>query len=371
MKNKSTQSMITHLGVALPSYRITQSEAALRISELLALEATDTRKMRFLYRATGIAHRYSVLDNFSATSPYPFFSPVSKDNPFPSTAERMAIYKKEALPLAQKAIFNSFSEAERISILPQITHLITVSCTGMYAPGLDIELQQSLGLSPHVQRSCINFMGCYAAFNALKLADAIVKSNEKAMVLVVDIELCTLHLQNSMLEDHVRSNAIFADGAAAMLIQKNGQEGLAIENFCCDILPQAMQDMAWHIGNEGFEMRLSSYVPELLNQNLEASVDKMLAIMQTKRAYIDVFAIHPGGKKILEAVEESLQLKPAQNEASYHVWKNYGNMSSVTVLFVWHRLWQQWKNQSEPKTVFSMAFGPGITLETALLRYVC
>src|SRR5699024_10541350 len=147
-----------------------------------------------------------------------------------------------------------------------ITHLITVSCTGMYAPGLDIEIVQEARLSPSVKRTAINFMGCYAAFNAIKVGDAICKAEAEARVLIVCVELCSIHFQKKKDDDNILSNALFGDGAAAIVLQSTPPQAasLALERFHCDLSFEGKQEMAWHIGDHGFEMRLSAYVPDMI-----------------------------------------------------------------------------------------------------------
>ena len=206
------------IGTATPPHRLAQPVIADFMARALELDADGTRKLRALYRVSGIGHRYSVLPDYGeAVGNYAFFPNTPGLEPFPSVSQRMATYRHEALPLARAAAQDSLRQAPEVAA-GSLTHLITVSCTGMYAPGLDIELVQALGLSLSVRRTCVNFMGCYAAVNALRLADSIVRAEPTARVLVVSVELCTLHFQKSREEDHLVSNALFGDGAAACLV---------------------------------------------------------------------------------------------------------------------------------------------------------
>lgn len=357
------------IGTASPPHRLAQSVIADFMAQALELDATGTRKLRALYRASGIEHRYSVLPDYGRqVGDFEFFPNTPGLEPFPSVGQRMAIYREAALPLALAAARASLSQVPAIDP-SSITHLITVSCTGMYAPGLDIELVQALQLPLSTRRTCINFMGCYAAVNALRLADSIVLANPAARVLLVSVELCTLHFQKSHSEDHLISNALFSDGAAAALImaQPFATPCLALQAFHCGLQPEGTHDMAWHIGNTGFEMTLSGYVPALIERGIGQLIAELLHTMPVQLSAIKHFAIHPGGRKILEAIEKSLQLTHDDNRHAYNILRNYGNMSSATILFVLSELLASATPIDSQATVLSCAFGPGLTVEAMLL----
>jgi predicted naringenin-chalcone synthase len=305
--------------------------------------------------------------------PFEFFPNTLGLEPFPGTGARMRAYEAHAAPLALAAVRQTGATPETLA---SITHLITVSCTGMYAPGLDLDLVQQLNLAPHVQRFAINFMGCYAAFNALKLADALCRADSTARVLVVAVELCSLHFQKNSSEDNLLANAIFADGAAAVLLQaahpKWGHRGpsLCLDHFFCGLETQGRPDMAWYIRDSGFEMRLSAYVPDLLAGRAQELTGHLLAQLPAAALPVELYAIHPGGRRILQALEKAMDITPAQNWASYQVLRQYGNMSSATVLFVLQQYLQLAKPAHAGKPILSMAFGPGLVMEAALLRLV-
>lgn len=361
---------ITAIGTATPDYKRPQAETAELLAELLNASPAKKRVLKSIYQATGIDYRHSVLSDYHKTLGNFEFFPNQPHEPFPSTAQRMKMYEKHALPLALKAIADCFSEG-RLP-LTDITHVITVSCTGMYAPGLDIEIVQSLSLNTTVQRTAINFMGCYGAFNALKVADAICKTFHNAKVLMVSIELCTLHLQKNWTLDNIIANAIFADGAAAALIEANPTPPyLSLSSFYCDLIPQTSKEMAWHIADQGFDILLSSYVPDVIEAGIKKFAANLLQQRQLSLANIDFFAIHPGGSKILAACETALQIQPVDNKYSYEVLRNYGNMSSATILFVLKQIWQTLAKTDHQKNIFSCAFGPGLTLESMLLTAHC
>jgi len=360
------------IGTANPAHRIAQPQIAEFMARALGLAEGDVRKLRALYRVSGIEHRYSVLPDYGrAPGAYTFFPNTPNLEPFPSVGQRMAVYRREALPLATEAVRDCLRQVPDVAPA-SITHLVTVSCTGMYAPGLDIELVPALGLRPDVRRTCVNFMGCYAAVNALKLADAFCRADAAARVLVVSVELCTLHFQKSPEEDHLISNALFGDGAAACLVQArplpNEAPSLALQAFHCGLEPDGHDDMAWHINDFGFEMTLSSYVPQLIRRGIGRLTEGLLASLSVQLRDIRHFAIHPGGRKILETIETELGLTREDNRHAYRVLRDYGNMSSATVLFVLRDVLAHATPADHGAPVLSFAFGPGLTMEAMLLE---
>ena len=212
-------------------------------------------------------------------------------------------------------------------------------------------------------------MGCYGAFNALKQADYICRQNPSAYVLIVCVELCSLHLQKPQNMDTFVANAIFSDGAACALVHGSPQKGqnLLLEKFCCALAPSKQPTMAWYVRNQGFDIVLSSYIPEILSENIAAPVQKLVKNLNLKRADIDYYAIHPGGKEILSCVEKVLAIEPEKNLPAHEVMQEYGNMSSPTILYVLKK-WLDRLQTSTDKKILAVAFGPGLTIETALLK---
>jgi alpha-pyrone synthase len=361
---------ISAIGTATPKHKVSQADAVRFMTGAMALTPLEKRKLQAVYRLSGIKQRYSVLEDYARTYGYYRFFPNSENlEPFPSTRERMAVYNAEAPGLALSA---AKACLKQLAGLPAaaITHLITISCTGLQAPGLDIALVQSLGLSASVSRTCVNFMGCYAAINGLKLANSICLASPESKVLVVSVELCTLHFQNKADEDNLMANALFGDGAAAVLVESQQREGmqLALDQFYCDLALEGLEDMAWNIGDTGFEMRLSSYIPAFIKGGLEQLLKGLLRNMPDVGKESALFAIHPGGRRILEATEQALGLQRSANRFSYAVLEEYGNMSSATVLFVLKALWEEAGRQLNNTPIISFAFGPGLTMESMLLR---
>lgn len=352
-------SYITHIGTANPENKFHQQELAEFMVKAHELSGDDASKLRALYRATGIETRHSVIADFHEAN-HEFF-PNSQDlEPFPTTEQRMKLYRSQAVELSLAAI-RAAGDIDSSSI----THLISVSCTGMYAPGLDVDLIKRLHLSTRVHRTCVNFMGCYAAFSALKLADAFCKADASARVLVVCTELCSIHFQKEKTEDNLLANALFADGSAALVVENSpiSDKNFRIRSFYCDLLLNGEEEMAWSLGNFGFEMKLSSYVPAVLESGLSPFKDALL-----RHQSVDYFVIHPGGKRILEVIEEELGVTRSQNGHAFEVLRKYGNMSSPTILFVLKALQEKLKIEDNGKTILGMGFGPGLALESCLLE---
>lgn len=337
------------------------------MQHVYAGNAADQRKMKFLYHQSGIQKRYSAIADYSkAIDDWKFYPQSENLEPFPSLEQRMAVYGKYAAPLSVDAIRNCI--AGKVSA-DQITHLITVSCTGMSAPGLDLQIIDLLDLPSTTFRTSINFMGCYAAIHALKIADVFCKHDPAAKVLIVCTELCTLHFQKEATIDNITSSMLFADGSAAALITHNNNSlpGLAIENFYAEVIPRGKRDMAWELSSTGFQMTLSGYIPDLIEEDFEQLVSRALQYSATGKDDISDWCIHPGGKRILEAVSNSLGINNTCLGNSYYVLENYGNMSSPTILFVLKEIMKKGLNQANRK-IFGAAFGPGLTMETFILK---
>ncbi|WP_422360647.1 type III polyketide synthase [Reichenbachiella sp.] len=361
---------ITAIGTANPANRYSQEDLAQFMCDHLITDPAEQKKVKVLYRATGIQHRYSVLDDYKKSLGTFSFYPNDKTfNSFPSTQKRMNVYRQEALPLAISAVTDCLGNNHPFS---EFTHLITVSCTGMYAPGLDVDLIKALNLSSDIRRNSLNFMGCYAAMNAISMSKEICDNNPNAKVLVVSVELCSLHLQREQTEDNLLAHSLFADGAAAIVVSgqhQQNEQALEVLNSASQLFISGQNDMAWQIGNFGFEMALTSYVPKIIEGGINQLTTELLAKNNLSLSDIDSYAIHPGGKKILEAIENQLTITKAQNHAAYEVLKNHGNMSSPTVLFVLKQVWSQLKDQPNKK-ILSFAFGPGLTLESLLFKTI-
>jgi predicted naringenin-chalcone synthase len=356
-------SQIISIGTAVPRFKHDQHGILDFMSRIYAFNEKDRRKLKYLYHQSGIHHRYSVLPDYSQPpESWSFYPPTENLEPFPSLEKRMEVYQLYAPALSAEAIRNCLKD----KIQPkEITHLITVTCTGLSAPGLDLQLVELLDLPKNIFRTSVNFMGCYAAIHALKLADAICGSAPGAKVMIVCTELCTLHFQQEASMDNIMSSLLFGDGSAAVLVTANEKEngGFRLHGFYAEVIPKGKQDMSWALSSTGFTMVLRSYVPGLIEEDFKNLVEKALKKNNISPDAISDWCIHPGGRKILEAIEKSLSLPQEKLAASYEVLNDYGNMSSPTILFVLDKFLRSFESGRQ-HMVFGAAFGPGLTMET-------
>jgi predicted naringenin-chalcone synthase len=370
-------SMIVAIGDAVPAFEHKQKDIAQYMINYLELNNNDSRKLKAIYNSSAIEKRYSVIPDFSSDSKDGLFFSSGGKKISPSVEDRLECFQQKAAPLANEAINAAFKKLNSKALsINKITHLITVSCTGMSAPGLEIEIINNLNISPNVSRIGINFMGCYAVFHALKIADAICKADENAIVAIVSVELCTIHFQNKPDDDNLISNSLFSDGAASVIVtsdemsKKHSLKGYYLKSFFSDIAAEGKKDMAWQISSSGFLMTLSSFIPKLVEKEIAPLAEKALANGTSEKMPIDFYAIHPGGKKILEAAAKSLFIYNGKMEASCDVLRNFGNMSSATILFVLKELWEKKIDWEKEQNIFAAGFGPGLSLESAVLTTV-
>jgi alpha-pyrone synthase len=346
-----TTAYLNRIATAVPEHDV-HDAFVIFAEKMLADPRLRTIFRRMVSRAD-IAHRYSFLDpqkgagQFSSHDANQFYR---RDN-FPTTSRRMDLFEQSAPALMRKVVDGlALSEKERADI----THVLVTCCTGLYAPGLDFEIVEHLGLSAGVERTMVGFMGCYAAISALKLARHIVRSDPKASVLMLNLELCTLHFQETQELERVLSFLVFADGAAASLITARKQ-GFALDSFKAVMVPETRGLITWKIRDRGFDMLLSGHVPGELSHALHEGE------LMAERDGIDLWAVHPGGRSILDAVEKGLELPADALAASREVLSYFGNMSSPTVMFVLQRIMQQARPGQRG---CAMSFGPGLTAET-------
>jgi predicted naringenin-chalcone synthase len=317
----------------------------------------DNRRLALFGRMaerSGIAHRYSFVQpnpDGAVTDTEGFYRPGH----FPDTAARMRKFEACAPGLAVEAA-NKLLDGEDRS---RITHVIVTTCTGFSAPGIDLALVEGCGLSPSVERTMVGFMGCYAAINALKLARHIVRSEPGARVLAVNLELCTLHLHETDDMEEILSFLLFADGCAAALISAE-PKGVAMESFRAALVPGTSELIRWHIRQQGFDMVLSGRVPGAIRAALAHSRDALLDGAND----VELWAVHPGGRTVLDAVEQAFGLSPTAMNASRSVLNDCGNMSSGTVMFVLDRIMRE---EREGRGC-AMSFGPGLVAESMIFH---
>ncbi len=356
---------INKIGTATAPYKMMQKDVSSFMQNFYEISVDEKRKMALMYDRCGIETRYSAVPDYQLSFQKNELLPKNKNEPFPSIDKRMELFFKVAPPMCVNAIKECLNQTDD---LEDITHLITVSCTGMAAPGLDLILMEQLNLPNNTHRTSVNFMGCYAVFHALKMANAFCAENEKHKVLVVSVELCTLHFQSNFSMDNVAANLLFADGAAATIVTSKPTYSNAIElnSFYSQVVFSGKNDMAWHLSETGFLMTLSAFIPELIKTGIGNLLNGVLEQANLHKDNISNWAIHPGGRKIIETIQTELGLTNEDVAASFNTLKNYGNMSSATILFVLKRMQQE----ARKGNVFACGFGPGLTLETLIANFV-
>ncbi|MEJ1154124.1 type III polyketide synthase [Microbacterium marmarense] len=364
---------ILSLATAVPPTRVAQT----RIRDFLTSQpGTDRLSQRLIHAsfdAAAIDYRHTVLTQLGDATAEPAGGGSAHRGPdfvvdeqllIPSTGTRNDVYTAVAPDLSARAAAHAIAEAHVNA--EDITHVVTVSCTGFFAPGPDYRLVRDLGLAATVERYHLGFIGCAAAIPALRLAARITSAQPDAVVLVVCAELCTLHVRASNDPQQIVAASVFADGAGAAIIsarpELRSRGGLDMERFATTLTGQGESDMVWTIGDAGFEMTLSAEVPRIIGREIRGAVDAFLG----PEVRPDAWAVHPGGRSVLDRVETGLDLTPNAIDTSRAVLRQYGNMSSATLLFILREMLHD-EEIRDGDSVCALAFGPGLTVESALL----
>ena len=374
---------ILGMGTAVPKHSIAQRDAAI-IAQELRLSERWRDALPALYRKSGVERRGSVLlgaDDVPLAQRQSFYQPASEAEPFgPTTWDRMQVFSEHAGPMLERACKQAIKESGIAK--STITHLVTVSCTGFFAPSVDIALIESLGLDLNIQRTHVGFMGCHGALNGIRTAKAIVEADPTAIVLLGAIELCSLHQQYTDDAQQLVANALFADGAASLIVGAKQEESDAVDDDSSQAqideranwtiastfskcIPNTTALMSWTIGNHGFRMSLDPQVPAYIEGHLEAELKTWLQSQSLEIADIEAWAIHPGGPRIVQSAGKALALPAEALQASQAILASRGNMSSPTVLFILERLAIEKPNAN---TCVLLAFGPGLCIEAVLLK---
>jgi alpha-pyrone synthase len=353
-----TTAYINRIATSVPPHDVHRPFIA--FAEGMLPEGTTRSLFRRMVRMSAIEHRYSFLQPIASEGgKWRDAEDLYATGSFPGTARRMQAFEKFAPQLAVCALNKlglTMEERERV------THVIVTSCTGLYAPGLDYDIVDHLGLNPSVERTMIGFMGCYAAINALKSAHHIVRSVPEAVVLILSLELCTLHLQETQELEQMLSFLLFADGCAACLVSAK-PVGLGIDSFLALRIPETSHLITWKIREMGFDMHLSGQVPAEISKAMREIGSQ---ITQGRNPLdIDLWAVHPGGRTVLDAVEKGLGLREDSLRPSREVLASFGNMSSATVMFVLQSIL---RDAHAGQQGCAMSFGPGVTAETMLFH---
>ncbi|OMH35026.1 type III polyketide synthase [Tersicoccus sp. Bi-70] len=372
------------IATRLPETAIDQDDVAELFAVQPGMSRLGSRLVRTAFAGAGVRSRRTVLTELGAEAraahdgtPTHFLDHETGALGSPATAARNAIYTTEASRLFVDAARAALDDVAPDLTPADVTHVITVSCTGFFAPGPDVRVTKDLGLPADVTRLHLGFMGCNAAFPALQTAAAYCAADPAAVVLVVCVELCTLHLHVRNDPNTVMGNALFADGAAAAIVTARDARVPApvfeFVDFETTLAPVGEDALAWSIGDEGFEMILGTYVPKIIDDHVTDALAPLLARTGTGVDSIDRWAVHPGGRSILDKVQARLALTDEQMAPSRDVLADAGNMSSVTILFVLDRLRRgvtpgALSGNGSSSTVAALAFGPGLSIESALLR---
>lgn len=362
---------IHRIETSLPIYSASQNAVARQMG-LWSADPVTARLIRHVFQRSGIEKRHSVIPDFTQPEKAELFRMDAEGRVLePSTQERNRCFHRHSRPMAVE-LAQRLLDNDSGFVRDQVTHVITVSCTGFTNPGPDYYIVTELDLPPGVQRYNLGFMGCYAALPALRMARQFCLTHPDAVVLILCVELCSLHMQIKSAPDAILANALFADGAAAVLVSARqpalDRPALALNHFGSAIAAEGIGDMAWEIGDHGFNLVLSSYVPDVIASNVRQIVGELLSAQGLTASSVPLWAIHPGGRAILDKVEDSLSLDPWQTEASREVLRDCGNMSSVTILFVLQRILA--KHFSARTDLVAMAFGPGLTIESGRFQIV-
>ncbi len=364
---------ILDIATASPPFRAEAHQLDAFYAKALAQEGETNfeKKIAFLNRKTKINARNYCIPDISSEEKELFID----NNYKPSIENRMAIYKEKVTPLAVSAIDKLLNDNDFDK--KNISHLITVSCTGLTTPGIEFYISKALSLE-HTEKLSINFLGCYASFKAIKAANNICLADPNARVLIVSVELCCLHFYPSSVGEDIIANLLFADGAAAALVcgdnvpierspNASNKQVLAITKTGSAFIPNTENLMTWDISSSAFRMYLSGDVVNAIKNNIENALKRFL---KTEEISFDIWAVHPGGIKIVEAVQAALNLPLEKVQTSIDILRDFGNMSSATILFILEKQLSEIRAQKEDKTLLSVGFGPGLNVEMITYKSV-
>ncbi|WP_340017058.1 type III polyketide synthase [Paenibacillus sp. FSL K6-1318] len=366
--NSPSDIAILGMGTALPAHAVAQSDIAELIASSLQERPDLARFARRIFKSCGVETRYTVEPSYLGSLEECRYLPSGDVSDIPTTEERMNTYKREALPLGIEAAERALKDS---GVSPKsITHIITVSCTGQYLPGLDVMLIRHLGLSARVNRLPLIFQGCAAGLKAIQMARDVVQGAPGSQVLVVCVELCTLHFQPVQDREALFAASFFGDAASSCVVgtpEPQHKNVLSLGTGYSVLLPDSTEDMTWEVGNLGYDLYLSPRIPKLLGVHLEEELRLLLQSEQLP----ELWAIHPGGRGIVDSVQNVMKLRDEQTKYSRDVLRTFGNLSSNTILFVLNAMREDMKAQEQSSTEgVAMAFGPGLTAELMKFTYV-
>lgn len=352
---------ISSIKTAVPKYCYAQEDAASFLTQRVD-DPKERKKINIIFRRSGVKTRYSVLPDFNPKNERWMLFDHPNDN-VPLVESRLSIFKTSSIELLQEA-----GNKLPANSLNDITDLITVSCTGMMSPGLEIKLAEKLKLNSTIRRYPLNFMGCYGGMSALRMAETICRANPLAKVLIADVELTSIHYCIPKIDDHIIATSLFADGASVAIVsgEKPKTPSLQIIETATELMLDGQKDMTWEITSKGFLMTLSSYVPILLEANLKGCTENLFSQKLDPNELN--WAIHPGGPRVLNKFASVVNVSKNAFRDSFEILENYGNMSSVTIFFIMEKAWNRYFR--EGKSILGAAFGPGLSMEAGLFKPV-
>ena len=373
-RKSMTTTRLFGTGTATPPHTAPQDHSRWFMNQIIDARQSGHDRQRSqmfveaIFEGCGIDRRYSVIEDFTRTKPaqFSFFPTNWSLTPPPTTRQRMEVYERESIDLAEEACRAGLDDAR---IAPeQITDVVLVTCTGSSAPGTDISLVRRLGLRPTVRRTVIGFMGCYGAFNGLRTADQIVASDPDAVVLVVCVELCSLHFQADLEPRTIIANCLFGDGAGALVLARSDRAA----GGHCDVASSrsvvagsTLDKMRWEIGDHGFLMHLDPDIPSILLETAGPFIDDLLDSSGLERSDVGGWLVHPGGPRIVDAIRDAADLSDEDVAVSRRVLRRVGNLSSATIIFV---LQEHLRRRRDRGPMVLLGFGPGLTMEGRVLR---
>ncbi|MBB6672753.1 type III polyketide synthase [Cohnella nanjingensis] len=359
---------IRGIGTALPPHRLDQEDVTRRLGDALADRPDAIRWARRIFKQSGVETRYTCEPNLLEAAGLCRYV-AGEGSEVPATSDRMRLYREASVPLAWKAAAEALQDG---GVAPsEVTHLIAVSCTGMFLPGLDVLLTQQLGLRADVKRIPLTFLGCAAGLSGIRLARELSQGDPSAVILVVCVELCTLHIQSSAEREALYATAFFGDGASACLVGRatgNRRALFALGEGEPVLLPDSNGEMVWTVGDRGFDLILSPRIPALIGQSVPPLLRRNYSSALAEDA---LWAIHPGGRGIVDAIQQACGLTDAQTDASREVLRRYGNLSSATILFVLQELRHALDREAAGRREgIAVAFGPGVCAEFLPIAYL-
>lgn len=341
---------ILSIATAVPPFALRQADVAAIAPQLFDPQRSDVERLLPVFDNAGIERRHSCVPIDWYRSPHGW-------------EERNRLYLEHALALLKQAATDALAQAGRRR--EDIANVVTVSTTGIATPALDAMLMNELGLSPHIRRLPIFGLGCAGGAGGLSHAADIARAHPEGDTLLLVVELCALTFrQGDMSNSNIVAAALFGDGAAALVLGRPGSAGPRLTSSGMHTWPRSLDVMGWRVADDGLGVLFSRDIPTLVRQDMLAAIEGLLAEQNLGLADIDGFICHPGGMKVLDALEDVFGLPRGNMMEAREVLRDFGNMSAVTVLFVLQRYLQKARRGRH----LISALGPGFSVGFQLLE---